>query len=70
MDYTELIIAIVALVTVVINMIVDKLRHKRLDTIIKSADKPLFIECPYCGHKVYLKNVKIYEEKEPKQGVK
>ncbi len=50
----------------VLSLIYTKVSHRssqaRLDALEKSDLKGLYVECPRCGSKIYLSEVKIYKE--------
>lgn len=58
-----LVAAVAALVISLINVAVDKIRHKHINEIIRENPNALYITCPYCGKKIMLMDVVIYEEK-------
>lgn len=62
----KILIALGSLILSLISFLYSKLAHKksqaRLDALEKSDLKGLYVECPICGSKINLGEVKIYKE--------
>lgn len=57
-----IILALTGLIVAIINSYKSKQEIKAINEVIKSTDKNLYVVCPKCGNKIYLKTQEILEE--------
>lgn len=57
-----IILALSGLIVAIINRYKSKQEISAIKDIIKESDKNLYIVCPNCGNKIYLKTQEILED--------
>lgn len=57
-----IILALSGLIVAIINRYKSKQEIRAIKDVIKQSDKNLYVVCPNCGNKIYLKTQEILED--------